>query len=311
MRSASEIFGRQSLIAHAPTPRSQASPSAPSPAPCSGCSGRQPTPLVAPLVGGWQGAATRKPRDYRIAACIPHLDTPEPLAVVIETLRWQTERPFIMILDTGSAPHIRCELEKLRAPDVEIHYIAGHGYSHSSEPVTTALDLAQSRCQSELLFHTHSDCFLKRREFLAELAAQCNADTPVIGYRMSPRDWATRDWEWMVGHTTSMFHMPTIHRIGATWTMQRMHHVFGYPMSTPHAGWPDTEIGFNCCLRDAGITPVFIGDDRNFEREQDANRDHVRSFAGTKLYERGRYHDKATGWMKAAIAEARARIAAR
>jgi hypothetical protein len=241
------------------------------------------------------GRAAKKPWDYEICAVIPHLNTIEPLRVCIEVLRCQSLRPYLMILDTGSPP-------------VEIHYLAAHGYRHSSEPVTAALDTAQTLCRSTLLFHTHADCFLRRRDFLEDLAARCNATTPVIGYRMSPRDWATDEWQWMVGHTATMLHMPTIHRIGATWSMQRMHHAFGYDWRNL-GGWPDTETGFNHALRDAGITPVFIGDDRNGERQVDDNIDHVRSYAGSKTYS-SHYHAKATDWMTAALREANERITA-
>lgn len=73
--------------------------------------------------------------------------------------------------------------------------------------------------------------------------------------------------------------------------------------------WPDTETGFNCILRDAGVVPTFIGDDRNGERQTDENIDHVRSYAGSKIYSE-KYHAKAVPWMEAAVAEARARTAA-
>ena len=252
------------------------------------------------------GRCERKPWDYKLTAAIPHLNTIEPLRMCVEVLRHQTHRPYLMIVDTGSPPAAMAELEKMRAEDCEIHCIAGHAYRHASEPVTAALDLAQSLCRTELLFHTHADCFLRRDDFLEDISAQCTAATPVVGYRLSSREWATDEWEWMIGHTATICHMPTIHRIGATWSYQRIHHDFGYPW---HAGigWPDTETGFNRALRDAGIKPVFIGDDRNYERQTDENIDHVRSYPGSKLYDGG-YHAKAVDWMAAAMSEASERI---
>lgn len=263
--------------------------------------------LVAPLCG-WQGTIQRKPWDYALTAAIPHLETPGPLAVCIDVLRAQTARPYIVIVDTGSSRETRAQLEALRADDVEIHYLAAHAYRHASEPVAVALDVAQALCRTPHLFHTHADCFLRRPDFLADTIASCTHASPVVGYRMSPRDWATTEWRWMVGHTATLLHMPTINAIGATWSMQRMHTQWGYAFTSGCGGWPDTETGFNHCLRAAGITPVFIGDDRNGERQVDANIDHVRSYAGSKIYSEA-YHAKASDWMAAAIAEARTLIA--
>ena len=241
-----------------------------------------------------------------MCAAIPHLNTIETLRVCIEVLRAQSLRPFIMVIDTGSPPEVCAQLEAMRADDLELHFLAANGYQHSSEPVTFALDTAQSRCPCELMFHTHADCFLRRRDFLETTARQCSAATPVIGYRMSPRAWATDEWQWMVGHTATMLHMPTIRRIGATWSMQRMHHAFGYDWKNLGA-WPDTETGFNHALRDAGVTPLFIGDDRNGERQVDDNIDHARSYAGSKTYS-AHYHAKASEWMTDALREAGERI---
>src|SRR5690606_25471687 len=54
---------------------------------------------IAPLRGEtwhtapWQGRGPH-PWDYQITAAIPVLDTPDELALVVELLRLQTERPF-------------------------------------------------------------------------------------------------------------------------------------------------------------------------------------------------------------------------
>jgi hypothetical protein len=265
--------------------------------------------LIAPKNSGWQGTIEKKPWHYRVTAAIPHLDTIEPLRVCIECLRSQTERPYIMVIDTGSSRQVRDELEAMRAEDVEISFIARHAYRHASEPVTSALDVAQAICTTEFIFHTHSDCFLRRHNFLEYLTNTCSARNPVVGYRMSPRDWATDRWEWMVSHTTTMLHMPTMNRIGAQWSMRRMHEEYGYPyeLESKCGGWPDTETGFNHILRDNGIAPLFIGFDRNHQREVDHNRDHVRSYAGSSIYSEN-YHQKCAPWMVAAMKEAKARL---
>jgi hypothetical protein len=266
--------------------------------------------LVAPLQVGWNGAAGKKPWDRRVTACVPHLETLEALGACVETLRWQSERPYIVVVDTGSSAATRAGLEAMRASDLEVHYIAAHAYRHASEPVCVALDLAQALCRTEFIFHTHADCFLRRRNFLEETVAKCGEGNPVIGYRMSPREWATDEWEWMVGHTATVMHMPTIQRIGGMWSMGRMHTQYGYAWTSGCGGWPDTETGFNCILRDAGIKPEFIGDDVNGQRQVDENIDHVRSYAGSKIYS-AEYHSRASGWMRLALSEAKMRVRTR
>lgn len=262
---------------------------------------------VAPLgPGGFQGQSEVKPWDYRVTVCIPHLNTVEPLKTVIEVLLHQTVWPYIMVVDTGSPMEDLVALEGLRRENVEIHYLRAHGYENSSEPVAVAMDLCQSLCRTEYMFHTHSDVFLMRNEVLEEYLRITNEKNPVVGYRMSPRDWVTSDWEQMVGHTATMLHMPTIHKIGASWSMQRMKARYGL-METVASGWPDTETGFNYLLRDAGIQPFFVGEDANFERLTDRNIDHARSFTGSKIYGPEMYQ-KSQLWMKDAIQKARQRL---
>lgn len=241
-----------------------------------------------------------------MTACIPHLDTIEPLRACIELLRRQTLRPFIMVLDTGSPPEVCEQLEAMRADDLEIHFVRSHGWEHSSEAVTVAMDLAQTLCRTTLCFHTHADCFLRRKNLLEDWAKICNVNTPVVGYRMSPRDWVTKEWEWMVGHTALMCYMPSIHRAGATWAHRRSFFAYQYPVRNI-GGWPDTETAFNHAIRDAGIVAVFLGNDRNGERQTDDNIDHVRSFAGSKTYSPD-YHSGARDWMADALREAGERI---
>jgi hypothetical protein len=266
---------------------------------------------VAPLgtsdvTPSYYGRARVKPWDYALTAAIPHLGTIEPLKMAIELLRAQTARPFIMVVDTGSEPSECAQLERLRAEDIEIHYVRAHAYRSPSEPVTVALDLVHTLCRTEHVFHTHADCFLRRQDFLESVMRVTNCNTPVVGYRLSPRDWATDEWKWMVGHTATMCYLPTLHRIGATWSFQRIKHQWGYPWQIT-GGWPDTETGFNHCLRAAGIVPVFIGHDRNHERQVDDNIDHCRSYPCSKVYDDG-YHSNARGWMEAALREGRARL---
>ena len=254
----------------------------------------------------FEGQSQKKPWHYKVTASIPHLDTIEPLKMCIALLRAQTEQPFIMVIDTGSPPDVCDQLEAMRADDLEIHYVRSHGWTHPSEAVTVALDLTQTLCRTEWIFHTHSDCFLRRVDLLENWMRICNPNTPVVGYRMSPRDWLTKEWEWMVGHTALMCYMPTIHRSGATWAIRRGHYQYQHPL-TSNAGWPDTESCWNFAIRDAGIKPVILGHDRNHDRCVDDNLDHVRSYPGSKVYS-GTYHETAAGWMNDALRDASERL---
>lgn len=267
--------------------------------------------LIVPAKGDFRGVMDKPPSAYRVTAAIPHLNTLDPLRACIQLLRHQSERPYIVVVDTGSPRAVCDKMEDvLRAEDVEIHYIRAHGYSHPVEPISIALDTAQSRCPTKYLFHTHADCFLRDRRLLEHWMKLCTANHPVLGYRMSPRDWITDDWEWMVGHTATLMFMPTIHRIGATWSWQRSKSMGIGPKEGSEPGreawWPDTESGINYTLREAGITPIFMGEDVNYERQTDAQIDHVRSYPGSRLYD-PEYHAKASGWMKDALSEARHR----
>ena len=261
------------------------------------------------------GRLEKKPWDYQACAAIPHIGTVESLKACVELLRLQDEPPYIMVIDTGSKPGDLTELELMRDIDLEVHFIAGHGYQHSSEPVTAALDLAQSMCRSKHLLHIHSDCFLRRRDFISNFTRICNANTPVVGYKMSTREWAwsqgnwpTKDWEWMVGHVCTLLYMPSIHRAGATWSMQRGAHQYGYPWRID-VGWPDTECAFNNAIKDAGIIPLFIGFDQNTTRQIDDNIDHPRSYPGTRIYAGAtNYRKMSDDWMAAALKDAYSRI---
>jgi hypothetical protein len=280
---------------------------------CAGCSDYEPETfsLVAPrgtadTTYPWEGRHQRKPWDYKVTACIPHLGTAEPLALVLETLRRQTERPYLIVIDTGSDPATCRQLETMRADDCEIHYIRGHAYINSSAPVTVAMDLAVALCRSEYLYTTHTDVFLINRGYLAWLLSQCGPGCPAVGYEMSSRSWATDQWRGMVSHTASLFHVPTLRRHGACWNMEYAYKLAGWT-GKPALGWPDTETGFNLVLRKAGILPRIIGPEENFKLHRDSNLIHVRSFPGTKIYSGAEaYHTRAAEWMKDTMREVRA-----
>lgn len=257
-----------------------------------------------------EGIAPKKPWEYRSTAVIPHLDTLEYLTCLVELLRLQTEAPYIIIVDTGS-PFNTCEqLEKLRSADVEIHYIRGNGYSHTSEPVAVALDLGMARANTPRIFLTHTDCFPMRRDALAWLGGQCDAITPVVGWEMSERSWLTDEWKGMVSHTFTMLHAPTMRRVGATWHMGRARDKLGLDAGYRSDGWPDTETGFAYCLRAAGVKVKLLGSEVNYERQITEWWDHARSLTGTNVYSKGTKQGEATAiYASSALLDAKRRAA--
>lgn len=288
---------------------------------CAACEARVPdtATLVAPYgtrgrPGQWLGRLPKKPWQYRVSACIAHIQTPDQLAVVIETLRWQTERPYIIVVDTGSSPDVCQKIEAMRREDVEIHFVRAGGYRHPSEPVAVALDLAHSICHTEYLYHTHADVFIRRRDWLEWLLARCDRAVPVVGYEMSERD-PPADWRGTVSHTATMLHMPTMRRVGATWNMQAWYEARGMECGVASGSWPDTEAMMRLSLDRAGIAPLFVEEqscpgakhERNYTRDVDCNIEHVRSFPSATLYGSG--SKTAANEMPAAMAAAAERVA--
>ena len=268
---------------------------------------------VAPKESEWNGEAGEvKPWEHRVTVTIPHLDTLPQLTLAVDLWRCQTVRPFIQIHDTGSPWSVVEQLEKLRAPDLEIHYTRAHAYRHSSAPVTAALDHAQTLCRTRHLFHTHSDVFPIRRDFLAWMIGQCDERTPVVGWQMSSRS-GTEEWRHCVSHTATMLHAPTVRLKALWWTMER--HYDQYPNDRKETmGWPDTESPFLHAMRAAGVVPKLFGPEKNYQRHQltadgIAWVDHARSFSGLKLTPDDPRWAKARAYMAEAEADACSRLA--
>lgn len=256
----------------------------------------------------WEGECRRKPWDYEVTAVIPVLDTPEPLKVAIDLLRLQTQRPFIVVIDTGSQPELLERVESFRADDVEVHSLRLNGVRHPSDFPAMAMDLAFSVCRTSHLFATHADCFLRKQTLLQEMTDLCTAECPVVGYELSPRKHP--DWKGMFGHTCTMFEMQVMDRIGAGWSMRRLATIYGLENHEPRPdrpNWPDTELLLNYLVRDNGIEPLLIGHEENFIRNLDENIDHCRSLTGALLYNPAHYK-KARAWAEDAMAEAKSRI---
>lgn len=258
----------------------------------------------------WEGMCRSKPWSYEVTAAIPVLDTWEPLQVVIDLLRLQTQRPYILVIDTGSTAENYLKIEAMRAEDVEVHCLRLNGVRHPSDFPAMAMDVAFTLCRSPYLFATHADCFLMQRNVLEEMLELCKTVSPVVGYEISPR--AHEDWKGMVGHTCTMMDMAAMDRIGAGWSMRRLATMFGIENHEPNPerpNWPDTELLLNYIVRQNGITPCIIGHEENHVRNRDERIDHCRTLTGGLLYSPAHYA-KAKAWTEDAMREASARIAA-
>lgn len=269
---------------------------------------------VSPLYGvlteknPWEGGCSTKPWDYKVTAVVPCINTPETLDICIELLRLQTVKPFIMIIDTGSIEVNLKKLEEFRSEDLEVHVIRLNGTRHPSDYPAMAMDMAFSLCRTEYLFATHADCFLRKRTLLWELIELCKSKSPAVGYELSPR--SHEDWKGMISHTASMYHMPTMDKIGFGWSLRRLCNRYGivdYKPDPNKPNWPDTEILGNYILRENKIQPYLIGSEGNQCRTLDENIDHFRSYGAAKMYS-PEYFLKVSEWFNLAKKEALERI---
>jgi hypothetical protein len=289
---------------------------APGTACCADCADYEPDTysLVAPLGTRdqslrWEGRSPRRPWQYRVTCILPHLGALDLLETCVGLLRCQTEPVYLVVVDTGSPPALCQDLEKLRDVDLEIHYVRGNGYTHSSEPVAVALDLGMARVNTEYIFLTHEDVFLKRRDTVSWLVGQCSAECPAVGWEMSPRPAAAGQWRGMVSHTCTVLHAPTMRRIGASWHMQRGRDLLGLGADYRANGWPDTETALNLVLRAQGVVPKLLGPEPNYTRHQTDHFDHARSLPGQRIYSPGSaFHRVAESYGSQALAEARQRL---
>lgn len=187
----------------------------------------------------WEGSSKKKPWNYRVTAAIPCLDTVETVEICIELLRLQSERPYIVLIDTGSLGDQIQAMLQLQADDVEVHSLRLNGVRHPSDFPAMAMDLAFTVCQTEYMFATHADCFLRKRTFIEELLKMGQEISPVVGYEMSPR--AHADWKGMVSHTATIYHMPVMDKIGFGWSLRRlcnMYNIVDYKPNALSPGWP-------------------------------------------------------------------------
>jgi len=270
--------------------------------------------MVAPIKGSrtsvkpWEGRVKKKPWDWEITAVVPVLDTYEELALCIELLKLQSNPPYIIVIDTGSSVSEYDKIKTLRAEDCEVHAIRSHATPHPSDFVAQAMDLGFTLCRTDYLFATHADCFLRKRTLLEEMLEMTKTISPVVGYEITERSFS--GWEGMCSHTASMYHMPTMDKIGAGWSQRRLLNFYDIEDKRPQKempGFPDTEILLGYILRANKIEPHLIGKEENFARNKDENIDHCRSLTSGKLYN-PKYYAICKKWVKEAKVEAKERI---
>ena len=247
-----------------------------------------------------------KPWEFGVSICIPHLNSPEQVLLGMSLWRKQTVRPYFLIVDTGSTPENLRRLNSFAGPDCEVHAIQKAQYRHPSCCVSLALDVAHGRCQTQFLFHTHTDVFPRRRHFIEWLIGQTSPATPVVGWRMSPRH--AGPWHECVSHTATMVHNPTFRAKGLAWNLD------AYFDSSPDVailkgGWPDTESGLWWTMKRVGIAPKLLGDEPNHERQITEWHDHSRSFTCGKGHGQDAERIRTERDMDAATRDALARLA--
>lgn len=259
----------------------------------------------------WLGADEVKPWDYDVTVMLPHLDTPEHMALLLDLYRHQEDaRPYFIILDTGSTPEHFAEIEKLNGPDCEVQRIRLRGVLHPSDPVSMAMDLAQSICRTRFYFATHTDVFPRNRRLLRKYI-DLGKLHKVAGYEMTERRF--EGWKGMVSHTASIFDTRFCDQIGMTWSMRRTCSLEGLDLTIPdHTswGWPDTETTMNLVFRQHDFQPFLTGKEENYIRTLDDDIDHVRSTPSAKQYNKhqGGHWDKMQDDWSLALQEATDRL---
>lgn len=258
----------------------------------------------------WQGACPKAPWLFNVTVAIPTIDNCENVSLIIDLYRASSEKPYFLVIDTGSTHEEHHQLELLRADDCEVFDIRGNGYQHPSDPVAIAMDLAFSRCPTNFLFATHNDVFPRRRDLLAYYLSIYKKGFEVVGYEMSPR--SVPNWKGLPSHTATLYFMPAMDRIGAGWSLRRWNNLFGKLQRRDDAvavGWPDTEVLLGQQIGQAGLKWFKIGGEVNHARHVDENIDHCRSLSSSQLYAPD-YHAQAVQWCETARREGRERLAA-
>ena len=255
----------------------------------------------------WTGSCETRPWEYKVTAVIPCLNTPETLPICIELLRLQTTKPFIMIIDTGSTKDNLEKIEELRAEDVEVHSIRLNGARHPRDYPAMAMDVAFALCRTEYIFATHSDCFIRKRTLLWEFLELCR-QSPAVGYETS--HMGEKECVGAISHTASMYHVPTMDKIGFGWSLRRLCNGRGiadYRPDPNRPNWPKSETLGNQILRENGIVPYLVGQEKDHCRNVDENIDHFSGYTSAKTYS-PKHFEQVSGWYYLARRDALERI---
>lgn len=262
----------------------------------------RPTDLIAPLPprdGSYEGRLVRRPWHYELAIVLPHIGPADVLETAITCWRHQTVSPYILVIDTGSTGADLADVLSLRSFDLEVHCVHSHGWRHSSQPVSAALDLAFAAIQQNRALLTHTDVYPRNFTLIEELLRRCNSKSPVVGYQMSKRV-GSDEWQECVSHTLTMVDMLTMRRIRATWNLLASLEQDD-EVEQRFLGWPDTETNFGRACRAAGIVPDFLGPESNAHVYQTDLIVHWRSVPSVRHYlpdQAEERHPGLAAWLK-------------
>lgn len=215
----------------------------------------------------------------------------------VSTRLWlaQDGFPSLLVIDTFGQLDKATELKQrlVNHPRVEVASLnlkKPTCTGHTSDPCAYAHDYAFARCHSPFLLATHVDVFPLHRgvvRFMEHEAATC----AVVGWGMSPRgpeaDYACKNGtpypvpnpysDGVMGMVCTIYHIPTLDRAGASWSIRRGHHEFGLPRTSAAWGWPDTETTFSQVMNKQGVGMRFLGCETNHENQETQHWLHARS----------------------------------
>lgn len=226
-----------------------------------------------------------KDRSPLITVVIPTRYAPPTLAATLHTFARQDIPIAMQIIDTGTAERDyrpwrnACQ----RLPNVSVSQIQPTRPEYPSHVITRAIDVGCDLAQTPYIILTHDDVWLNHRSVLTNLfSTMVKANTPLIGYEMSPRSHVTEEWRGMVSHTLTMIDRAWLQAEGLRWDMTT---TLTNPNTDPtKPGWPDTETAFGRALNKRGIKPVFIGHETNDQHHVDSEITHRRSLTSHRLY---------------------------
>lgn len=227
------------------------------------------------------GLIDRPPFPHRVTAVIPHRDTPDLLRLCIRFLERQTERPYIMVIDTGSRDDLLHGVLAMRSETTEIHQIACHGPDQIVASISHALDLGLSACRTDWMWCLHSDCFVTDRHMLEDmLALGGGGDFGAIGYRAPHGLSFGADGAGLLSSTCTLYHVPTLDRHEISWSIRRSER---RAEGNGQPSFITPELAAHSRLRERGVATFFIADEQPQGVEIDAHRVHLRAATARRI----------------------------